>query len=328
MSPRRKAKQSPSDLPSTMRAAAIDKFGPPSVLQLHELPIPRPSPREVLIALEWVGVGSWDAAIREGSWAEGKTKFPLVLGVDGSGTVVAKGSRVRRLRVGDRVWAYQFENPKGGFYAEYVVAREDHVDRVLGRLTMRDAGTLPVSGLTALVGMQTLRLRRGSVVLVFGASGTVGTVAVQMAKQRGAFVAATASGASAQHFLRRLGADYVVDARKRSSAEQLRDALPKPLESILALAGGPDLERFIDLLGSKGRVAYPNGVEPEPKKRKGLTIKAFDGISDPRHFAELRKFAERGLKAVVAAEFPLSRSADAHRRLEKGHVLGRIVLRV
>jgi NADPH:quinone reductase-like Zn-dependent oxidoreductase len=311
-----------------MRAAAIDKFGPPSVLELHELPIPRPSPREVLIAVEWAGVGSWDAAIREGSWAEGKKKFPLVLGVDGSGTVVAKGSRVRRLRVGDRVWAYQFENPKGGFYAKYVVARDDHVDRVPRRLTMRDAGTIPCTGLTALVGVQTLRLRRGSVVLIFGASGAVGTLAVQMAKQRGAIVAATASGASAQHFLRQLGAKYVVDARKKSSVEQLREELPRPLESILAFAGGPDLERFIDLLGPKGRLAYPNGVEPEPKKRKGLTIKTFDGISDPRHFAELGKFAERGLKAVVAAEFPLSQSAAAHRRLEKGHVLGRIVLRV
>ena len=311
-----------------MRAAAIDKFGPPSVLKLHELPTPRPSPREVLIALEWVGVGSWDAAIRDGSWAEGKKKFPLVLGVDGSGTVVAKGSRVRRLHVGDRVWAYQFENPKGGFYAEYVVARDDHVDRVPRRLTMREAGTLPVTGLTAFTGVQTLRLRRGSVVLIFGASGTVGTVAVQMAKQRGARVVATASGAAAQRALRRLGADYVVDARKKSSAEQLRDALPKPLESILALAGGPDLERFIDLLGPKGRLAYPNGVEPEPKKRKGFTVKTFDGISDPRHFAALRRFVERGLKPLIAAEFPLSRTADAHRRLEKGHVLGRVILRV
>jgi len=311
-----------------MQAAAIDKFGPPSALRLHDLPIPRLSPREVLIAVEWAGVGSWDAAIRDGSWAEGKTKFPLVLGVDGAGIVVAKGSRVRRVSVGDRVWAYQYENPKGGFYAEYAAVRDDHVGRLPRRLTTRDAGTLACTGLTALVGVQTLRLRRGSIVLILGGSGAVGTVAIQMAKQRGAIVATTASGAAAQRAVRRLGARYVVDARKRSSPDRLRDELPNPPEAILALAGGPDLERFIDLLGPGGRVAYPNGVEPEPKKRKEITIKAFNGISDPVHFAALRKFAENGMKAEIAAEFPLSRAADAHRRLEKGHVVGRIVLRV
>ena len=113
-----------------MRAAAINRFGPPSVLSIRDLPMPQPSPVEVVIALEWAGVGSWDASIRDGSWAEGRTKFPLVPGLDGAGVVVARGARVRRLTIGDRVYAYEFGNSKGGFYAQYAAVHANHADRV------------------------------------------------------------------------------------------------------------------------------------------------------------------------------------------------------
>jgi NADPH2:quinone reductase len=83
-----------------MKAAAVDRFGPPSVLTLHELPVPKPGPREVLIALDTAGVGSWDASIRNGSWRKpGRPRFPLIPGTDGAGIVVAKGARVRRFRL-------------------------------------------------------------------------------------------------------------------------------------------------------------------------------------------------------------------------------------
>src|SRR5258708_7321904 len=104
----------------TMKAAAIDRFGPPSALKLHALPVPEPAPNEVLIALHASGVGVWDADIRKGWWPRGRPRFPLVLGTDGAGTVAAKGAQVRRFEIGERVWAYEFTNPKGGFYAEYV----------------------------------------------------------------------------------------------------------------------------------------------------------------------------------------------------------------
>jgi NADPH:quinone reductase len=90
-------------IPRTMPAAAIDHFGPPEVLTLHVLPVPAIEAGEVLIALDTAGVGRWDADIREGWYPNGKPHFPLVLGVDGAGIVVAAGSRVRRLKVGDKV---------------------------------------------------------------------------------------------------------------------------------------------------------------------------------------------------------------------------------
>src|SRR5512145_2941344 len=103
-------------VPATMKAAAIDRFGPPSVLALHTLPVPETGPGDVLIEMRAAGVGVWDARIRDGSWSPTRRpRFPLVLGTDGAGVVVSRGSRVRRFDIGERVWAYEYVNPKGGF---------------------------------------------------------------------------------------------------------------------------------------------------------------------------------------------------------------------
>jgi NADPH:quinone reductase-like Zn-dependent oxidoreductase len=118
-------------IPETMKAAAIDSFGPPDKLTLHTVPVPRPGPREVLIALWAAGVGVWDAEVRDGSWQPGgRTKFPLILGTDGAGFIAAKGSAVRTLRIGDRVCSYDYANRKGGFYAQYAAVDSEHVGRV------------------------------------------------------------------------------------------------------------------------------------------------------------------------------------------------------
>jgi NADPH:quinone reductase len=316
-------------IPETMQAAAIDKFGPPSALKPHELPVPRPSPREVLIALEWAGVGSWDASIRDGSWKSGKVKFPVVPGVDGSGVIVAVGARVRRLRVGDRVYAYEFGNPKGGFYAQFAVARAEHVARVPAALAMRDAAAAVTTALTARQGIGLLRLRRGSTALIFGASGAVGTMAVQLAKRHGATVVATAFGRRAQRIVRSLGADDVIDARTKSAADRLEAAAPEGLDAVLALAGGDDLETCLEHVRRGGRVAFPKGIDPEPQRRRDITVAGYDAEADPTQFAVLaRDIGRRGLDVPIEAQYPLSQAARAHRRLAEGHVIGRMVLRI
>src|SRR6267142_5371898 len=130
-------------VPTTMRAAAIDRFGGPNVLKLQILPVPSLAPDEVLIAVHTAGVGSWDAEMRAGWSPDGtRPRFPFVLGTDGSGTIAAVGSRVRRFAVGDHVYAYSFANPKGGFYAEYVAVAAVKVGLPPSLLTMREAGAI------------------------------------------------------------------------------------------------------------------------------------------------------------------------------------------
>src|SRR4029077_5841690 len=113
-------------VPQTMRAAAIDAAGGPQVITLHTLPVPKPDPDEVLIAVHTAGVAVWDASVREHPQEIKHSRFPLVLGTDGSGTIAAVGSQVRGFKLGDEVYSYSWDNPKGGFYAEYVAVPAKH----------------------------------------------------------------------------------------------------------------------------------------------------------------------------------------------------------
>ena len=157
----RKHKSDSTEIPKLMRAAALDRFDGPEVLRVHELPVPEVDQGEVLIALDKAGVGSWDAEMRAGWYPDGSPRFPLVLGTDGSGRVAAMGSHLRRFQVGDPVYAYSFANPKGGFYAGYVAVAAEKVALIPKGLTMREAGAIATTGLTALQGIDdALQIKR------------------------------------------------------------------------------------------------------------------------------------------------------------------------
>ena len=310
-----------------MRAVAIDRFGGPEVLVVHELPLPKISAQEVLIAVDTAGVGMWDARARDGAWADHK-EFPFILGVDGSGVVAEVGSQVRRLKRGDRVYAYSYDNPKGGFYAEYVAVAANKVARIPPGLEMIPAGALPTIALTALQGVDdTLKIKSGENLIVHGASGNVGMLALQFAKANGARVLAIASGRDGVQFVKRLGADAAVDGKRANIAKAAEEF--GPIDAVLAFAGGKELTRCIDALRKGGRVAYPNGVEPEPRKRKGIRMESYDATPGVREFERLERAIDTSdLQIPIAAGFKLEDARDAHRFIEKGHVLGKVILRV
>jgi len=316
-------------VPETMRAAAIERFGGPEVLELRTLPVPRIDAGEVLIATHTAGVGSWDAEMRAGWWPEGRPRFPLVLGSDGSGQVAAVGSRVRRFRRGQQVYSYSFANPKGGFYAEYVAVPAANVAPAPKPLGLREAGAIATTGLTALQGIEHLGVKRGEAVIVHGASGGVGTLALQFAKLRGARVLATASGRDGVSLARRLGADLAVDGKKEDIEAAARRFAPAGVDAVLATAGGKSLEQCLRALRRGGRLAYPDGVEPAPRKRAGVKVIVYDAEPGVRQFQRLGKAVEAAEpKVVIAASVPLAQARKAHERIERGHVLGKVVLRI
>lgn len=317
-------------IPRQMRAAAIDGFGKPEVLTIHTLPVPEPDPGEVLIAVHTAGVGGWDADMRGGWWPEGRPKFPVVLGTDGSGRVVAVGQRVRRLQVGDKVYAYSFNNPKGGFYAEYVAVPADNAARVPEVLDLKHAGAIGTTGLTALQGVEdALRVRAGNVLIIHGASGGVGTLAVQFARMRGARVFATASGEDGVNLVRRLGADEAIDGHSENLTAAVRAFAPGGVDAVLAFVGGERLNECLEAVRPGGKVAYPNGVEPRPRKRKGIDVIAYDAVPGAAEFRRLNRAVEKAsLKVPIAAVYKLEEASEAHKRLAEGHVLGKIVLRI
>ena len=292
--------------------------------------MPVPDPQEVLIRLHTAGVGGWDADMRGGWWPEGQPHFPIVLGTDGAGTIAAVGSRVRRVNIGDEVYAYSFNSPKGGFYAEYVAVLANCAAPIPEGLDMKRAGAIPTTGLTALQGVDdALQLKAGNTVLIHGASGGVGTLAVQFAKLRGARVLATASGEHGVALVRRLGADAVLDGRTEDIVATVRLFTRYGVDAVLALAGGKQLTRCLGALRKGGKLAYPNGIEPEPRKRSGIEIVSYDAVPGVQEFRRLGNAVERaGLKVPIAGTFKLSEAAKAHERLAAGHVVGKIVLRI
>jgi len=194
---------------------------------------------------------------------------------------------------------------------------------------LKRAGAIPLTGLTALQGVDdALHLKRGETVIVHGASGGVGTLAIQFAKRRGARVLASASGDDGIALARRLGADAAVDGRHGDIVAAAGKFAPDGVDAVLAFAGGDALERCLDSLAPGGRLAYPKGVEPEPKKRRGLDVIAFDGVVEVREFARLNRAIEAAKLKVPIVTYPLEQAAKAHERLAEGHVLGKIVLRI
>jgi len=318
-------------IPKTMHAVAIDRSGGPEVLTMHTLPVPVPTANEVLIAVHTAEVGGWDAEIRDGWSPDGKKpRFPLVLGGGGSGTVAAVGSRVRRFQEGEPVYAYAWNYPRTGFYAEYAVVPDKSAAAVPSPLDLEHAGAVPIAGITALQGIDdALHVKKDERVIIYGASGGLGVFAIQFAKLRGARVLAIASGPNGVALVRRLGADAVVDGHAGDIAHAAQEFAPEGVDAILALAGGGTLERCIDALRKGGRLAYPNGIEPEPKRRRGIKTTPYDGLPGRKEFERLSRAVEAArLQVPIAAEFPLADAVHAHERLAQGHVLGKIVLRI
>lgn len=325
------AQKSPA-IPKTMRAAAIDQPGGPEALTLHTVPVPKVEANEVLIALHSAGVATWDIQIRKSLAFIRQPKFPYILGSDGAGTVAAVGAGVTRFKVGDAVYGYCWDNPKGGFYAEYIVASPDCVSKLPKGVPLEAAGALGASGLTALSGVdRVLQLKRGDSVIIHGASGAVGTLALQLAKLRGARVLATASGDEGVALVRRLGADVVIDGRTGDLTAAAHDFSPNGADAVLAFAGGDALEKCLDALRPGGRAAYPNGVEPAPKPRPGITITPYDALfgDEKVQLQQLNEAVEAGhIEVPIAATFDLADAASAHRRVEAGRVPGKVLLKI
>jgi NADPH:quinone reductase-like Zn-dependent oxidoreductase len=311
-----------------MRAAAIDAFGGPDALSIHTLRVPSLAADEVLIATHTAGVAPWDAEMRKGWSPTGRRpQFPFVLGTDGSGRIAAVGAKVRTFAVGDRVYAASY--PSGGFYAEYIAVSAEHVSPLPHGVDLEHAGAM-VNGLTALPGIDdALAVQSGELVAIHGASGSVGTLAVQFAKLRGARVFALASGAEGVALVRRLGADEAIDGKAGDVDRAVRAFAPGGLDAALILAGGPAQTPLINLVRAGGRVAYPNGVEPAPRARKDVRVIAYDGVDGTHAFQRFNGAVEAAkLQIPIAASFELADAAKAHERLAVRPVLGKIVLRM
>lgn len=315
----------------TMKAAAIDQFGGPEKLTLHTIAVPEIGPDEVLIRVDTAGIGKWDPWVREGAFSKmtgERPHFPFVLGADGSGTIAMTGKGVKDFREGDRVYGYKELSAKDGFYAEYIALKSNAVAPVPANMSLEAAGAMPADAVTALCGLELLAIQRGENELIFGASGGIGHLAVQLAKRMGARVFAVASGSDGVELVRQLGADAVIDGHSGEVGQRVREFAPEGIDAALFTASGDGSQEALATLRKGARLAYPNGVQPEPKGRDDVKTHAYNGRVTGALFERLNRWIEAAPFTVrVSATYPLDRAAEAHRAVAQHH-LGKLALRV
>ncbi|KAA0943315.1 NADP-dependent oxidoreductase [Streptomyces apricus] len=311
---------------NTMRAISQDVLGGPEVLKEVELEVPRPKPSEVLVRVHAAGLNPTDWKHRAHGNFLGKP--PFVLGWDVSGVVEAVGLGVTLHQPGDEVFG-MLPYPFGvGAHAEYVTAPARALVRKPAGVDHTQAAAVPLAALTAWQALvDTADLRPGQRVLIHAAAGGVGHLAVQIAKERGAYVIGTAS--SGKHeFLRGLGADELIDYRETDFTEAVRD-----VDVVLDTIGGDYRSRSLRTLRSGGLLVslLVSGAAELAEEARGLGVRAAEMLveADQAGMAAIASLMTAGrLRATVAEVFPLAEAAKAHASGETGRTVGKLVLRV
>jgi putative PIG3 family NAD(P)H quinone oxidoreductase len=329
-----------SNLPSTMTAIEISRFGGPEVLTPCQRPLPRPGAGEVLVAVEAAGVNRPDVLQRQGGYAPpaGASDLP---GLEIAGRVVALGDGVADPRLGDAVTALV----AGGGYAEYCVAPAPQCLPLPKGYDMIRGAAIPETFFTVWTNVfDRGRLKSGESFLVHGGSSGIGTTAIQLAKAFGARVFATAGDEAKCAACRRLGADIAIGYRREDFVEVVSKATDRRgIDVILDMVGGDYIQRNLQILALEGRlvqIAFLKGSTAELNllplmlKRQTLT----GSTLRPRSVADKGAIA-RALRAnvwplldsgavapVIHATFPLAQAAEAHRLMESSAHIGKIVL--
>jgi NADPH:quinone reductase-like Zn-dependent oxidoreductase len=303
-----------------MRAAFIRRFGGPEVLEYGELPDPSPRAGEVLIEIHAASVNAADWKMRAGQYGAA-VAFPHVPGRDFSGVIVSSGGF---FKPGDAVFGV-CEVPREGAYAEKIAIREAIVAKKPERLTHVQTAAIALAGLTATISLEeTLQLKRGETILIQGGAGGVAGFAIALAKHLGARVITTAS-ATNHDYVRKLGADEVIDYKAQNFTEVVRD-----IDAVFDTVGADVTMRSFSVLKPGGRLASiaVGGTAPAANRSdvKSLRPKVDRDRRRLDHVAELVTKGAVPLPEIV--EYPLAKVAEAHRVSEARHLRGKLVLRV
>ncbi|EIM27048.1 Zn-dependent oxidoreductase, NADPH:quinone reductase [Microvirga lotononidis] len=334
----------------TMKAIQFHEFGGPGVLRYDDVPLPEPKAGEALVRVRAIGLNPPDWYLREGykmlppEW-QPKVSFPIIPGTDISGVVEAVADDVTRFSVGDEVYSMvRFPYGLAGgskAYAEYVsVPASELAPKPAGIDHVQAAGA-PMSLLTAWQFMialghdeaNPLQPKRhepvplaGKLVLVNGAAGGVGHLAVQVAKWKGAHVIAVASGRH-EALLRELGADAFIDYTGTAPENTAHD-----LDLVIDAVGGPSASRFLHTLKRGGALfpIFPLGFTgADEAETLGVSVSTTQVRSSGAQLAEAGRLLDDGtLRVVIDSTYPLAQARQAHERAAKGHIHGKIVLEI
>ncbi len=303
----------------------IHQYGGPEELKYEDMPEPSINPDDVLIRIYSTSVNPIDWKVRQGLRKEGPPRvFPLILGWDVSGVVEKAGSAVTSFREGDEVWGRP-DTSRNGTYAEFVAVRAGEIAYKPKTIDHSAAAAIPLAGLTAWQGIfDHGKLQAGQKILIHGAAGGVGSLAVQLAKWKGAYVIGTASGKNVS-FLKELGASEVIDYKNEHFEEKLKD-----IDLVFDMIGGETQVKSLTVLKPGGILVSTVGIrDMEALQAKGIHGEQYMAKSLPDQLKQLAELIDAGkIKPVIAQVMPLKDAARAHRISEEGHTRGKIVLKV
>jgi NADPH:quinone reductase-like Zn-dependent oxidoreductase len=309
-----------------MHAVRIHDYGGTDVLRYEEVDIPEPAPDEVLVKVNYASVNPIDWKIRGGhvkSWIQ--LSMPAILGVDFSGAVEKVGDKVSKFKKGDKVYG-RANFQKAGSYAEYVAVNEDSLGITPKSISLKEAAGLPLAVGTAWNAIFDIaNVKKGSRVVVTGASGGVGSMAVQLAKSAGAYVIGTTSKANID-MVKSLGADEVIDYTEGDFTKKVSE----PVDVVFDTVGKDPLERSYGIVKKGGifvtTVGQPDGALAQ---KYGITAKGFGAQTTGKRYEEIAKLVDEGkLKVVIDREFPLTDVGSAHELSETNKTKGKIIIRV
>jgi NADPH:quinone reductase-like Zn-dependent oxidoreductase len=309
----------------TMAAVVIREFGGPDVLQVAEVPRPSPGPGEILVRVHAAAINPVDTQARaHGDRSVAHVQLPYVPGFDVSGVVAEVGEGVTRFAPGDAVYA-MLHLRRGGAYAEYAIVLDAEAAPKPARASHAEAASLPLVALTSWQALfDTADLQPGETVLIHAGAGGVGSVAIQLAKWRGARVIATASPRN-HEFLRSLGADVVIDY----TTQRFED-VAQEVDVVLDPIGGETQVRSLDTLRDGGRLVGLLGLARAAQDPdRGIQTTAILVDPDSAQLARIATLVDDGhVRPVVSHLFTLDQVPEAHRQSETRRTRGKIVLEV
>ena len=327
-------------LPDTMRAVIAEGGGGPEVLKLATRPVPRPGPGEILVRVAAAGVNRPDVLQRQGAYPP-PPGAPDILGLEIAGEVVETGAGAARFAPGARVMALV----AGGGYADYAVVHETNALPVPDGLTFKQAGAVPETYFTVWTNVfERGALKEGETFLVHGGTSGIGTTAIQLAKAFGARVIATAGSAGKCDACRELGADLAVNYREADFVKEVKGFTGgRGADVILDMVGGDYIPRNHEAAAQDGRIVQIAFLKTSKVELNFMRL-MLKRLTHTGSTLRSRPVAEKAAIAaaladrvlpllaggrclpVMDSEFPLERVADAHRRMDGGEHIGKIVL--
>ncbi|MDM8101493.1 MULTISPECIES: NADP-dependent oxidoreductase [Oceanobacillus] len=311
-----------------MKAIIIEQYGDANQLkEKDDIPVPEIKDNQVLVEMHATSINPIDWKLREGYLQEGVPfEFPIILGWDAAGVIKQVGKNVTSFQVGDEIFARPALTPNGT-YAAYTAVDEKLLAMKPKNISFEEAAAVPLAGLTAwqcLVNFS--EIKKGDRVLIHAGSGGVGSMAIQIAKSFGAYVASTASGKN-ETFLKELGVDQFINYKEEDFEDVLQD-----YDIVVDTLGGEILNKSFHVLKEGGRLVSIAG-QPDEKlaKQKGVKAGFLWLEPDGGELSELGKLMEDGkLKSYIGHTFPLTENGlkEAHRLSETHHAKGKIVIQI